>query len=304
MSQTSFDWDRLRIFYIVAEAGSFTEAGKKLHLSQSAVSRQIAALEDSLGIPLFHRHARGLVMTEAGESLFETARELSVKLLAAEGSIRENQGSPKGKLRIFATVGLGGVWLASRIGHFCELYPDIQVSLKIDDYDVDLTKAEADCGIQVKAPNQPGVIQRIITSYTVGLYASKEYLKKYGTPENPVDLDKHRIIAYGNAGDPYGDVNWPLIYGRENEAPRTPAIRTNSAYAMLNAVIHGAGITSIPDYMTEDYPTLTRLFPDLTPIKLNAYFVYPEALKNSKRIAIFRDFVVAEAKKTKFNYVP
>ena len=102
------DWDKLRIFHAVAEAGSFTHAGESLNLSQSAVSRQISALEDSLRVALFHRHARGLILTEQGELLYRTAHEVFGKLAMTEALLTESKDRPSGRLKITTTVGVGG----------------------------------------------------------------------------------------------------------------------------------------------------------------------------------------------------
>ena len=117
----AMDWDRLRIFHAVAEAGSFTHAGESLNLSQSAVSRQISALEESLKTPLFHRHARGLILTEAGEMLFNTVRDVFGKLASVETQITETRDRPSGLLRITASVAFGSVWLVPRVREFLEL---------------------------------------------------------------------------------------------------------------------------------------------------------------------------------------
>src|ERR1044071_2539069 len=122
------DWDKLRIFHAVAEAGSFTHAGEMLNLSQSAVSRQISALEESLKTPLFHRHARGLILTEAGEILYTTVRDVFGKLANVEAQITESRERPSGLLRITATVAFGSVWLVPRLREFLELYPDIEIN--------------------------------------------------------------------------------------------------------------------------------------------------------------------------------
>src|SRR5262245_34941204 len=127
------DWDKLRIFRAVAEAGSFTHAGALLNLSQSAVSRQISALEDSLRTPLFHRHARGLILTEQGEVLFETVRDVTAKLALAEAQLAESKERPTGLLRVTATVAFGSTWLAPRLHRFFELHPEIRVHMVVVD---------------------------------------------------------------------------------------------------------------------------------------------------------------------------
>ena len=127
------DWDKLRVFHAVAQAGSFTHAGEVLHLSQSAASRQISALELDLGVSLFHRHARGLVLTEQGELLFRTAHDVLMKLEAVQTRLKDSKEKPSGTLRVTTTVGLGSTWLAARIRRFVELYPEIQLQIRLED---------------------------------------------------------------------------------------------------------------------------------------------------------------------------
>jgi len=118
------DWDKIRIFHAVAEAGSFTHAGDTLNLSQSAVSRQISTLEQSLNVPLFHRHARGLILTEQGEDLYVTAHEVFHKVTMTEARLTESKERPEGPLKITTTIGFGSIWLTPRIKEFME---DLQV---------------------------------------------------------------------------------------------------------------------------------------------------------------------------------
>src|ERR1700716_4733211 len=191
------DWDKLRVFHAVAEAGSFTHAGEALNLSQPAARREISALEESLSVPLFHRHARGLILTEQGELLFRTAREVFAKLSMAEGLISESKDRPKGPLKITSSVAFGSTWLTPRIREFLDLYPEIQVSLVVDDSQLDLSMREADVAIRMTPPRQPDLIQRHLVSVQVHIYASPDYIKKYGLPQRPEDLDKHRVIVFG-----------------------------------------------------------------------------------------------------------
>ena len=154
----AMDWDKLRIFHAVADAGSFTHAGHDLGLSQSAVSRQISALEDALNVPLFHRHARGLILTEQGEMLYRTAHEVFTKLTAAQTRLMDSKEKPSGELRITTTVGLGSVWLTPRLREFSEIYPQINVTLLLDDLELDLSMREADVAIRLRRPTQPDLI--------------------------------------------------------------------------------------------------------------------------------------------------
>ncbi|HMA14321.1 MAG TPA: LysR family transcriptional regulator, partial [Kiloniellaceae bacterium] len=154
------DWDKLRIFHAVAEAGSFTHAGELLNLSQSAVSRQISALEDSLKVPLFHRHARGLILTEQGELLYRTAHEVFGKLAMTEAQLTESKDRPKGPLKITTTVAFGSHWLSARMSEFIEIYPEIECHLLLLDREVDLSMREADVAIRFSPPRQADLVQR------------------------------------------------------------------------------------------------------------------------------------------------
>jgi DNA-binding transcriptional LysR family regulator len=287
------DWDKLRVFHAVAEAGSFTHAGEALNLSQSAVSRQISALEESLSVPLFHRHARGLILTEQGELLFRTAREVFAKLAMTEAMLSESKDRPRGPLKVTTTVSFGSAWLAPRIREFTDLYPDIQVSLVVDDSELDLSMREADVAIRMSPPRQPDLVQRHLMTVRYYVYASPQYLKRFGTPQRPEDLDKHRLVVYGqDARPPVRNVNWLWEAGARPGHERRPIFMVNNVNAILRAVESGLGVAALPDFMAEETANLIRVLPEVSGPEIEAYFVYPEELRSSKRIAVFRDFLV------------
>jgi DNA-binding transcriptional LysR family regulator len=289
----AMDWDKLRVFHAVAEAGSFTHAGESLNLSQSAVSRQISALEESLSVPLFHRHARGLILTEQGELLFRTAREVFAKLAMAEGLISESKDRPKGPLKITTTVAFGSIWLTPRIREFLDLYPEIQVSLVVDDSELDLSMREADVAIRMSPPRQPDLIQRHLVSVQVHIYASNEYIQKYGMPQRAEELEEHRIIVYGeDARPPVPGVNWLLEVGVKSGQDRRPILTVNNTYGMLRAIMSGLGVAALPDFVANEHSGLVRVLPEVSGPPNEAYFVYPEELRTSKRISVFRDFLL------------
>jgi DNA-binding transcriptional LysR family regulator len=287
------DWDKLRVFHAVAEAGSFTHAGEALNLSQSAVSRQISALEESLNVPLFHRHARGLILTEQGELLYSTAREVFAKLAMTEGLLTESKDRPKGPLKVTTSVGFGSIWLTPRIREFLELYPDIQVAMVVDDSELDLSMREADVAIRMSPPRQPDLVQRHLMTVRVHLYAAPEYLKKHGTPRRAEELDQHRLVIYGDESRaPISNINWALEVGVKPGHERRPILQVNNTYGLLRAVSSGLGIAALADYVAAEAPDLVRVLPELTGPPVEAYFVYPEELRSSKRISVFRDFLI------------
>jgi DNA-binding transcriptional LysR family regulator len=288
------DWDKLRVFHAVAEAGSFTHAGETLNLSQSAVSRQIQALEEALQVPLFHRHARGLILTEPGETLNRTVREVFAKLAMTEALLTESRERPAGRLKITSTTGFGSTWLAPRLSRFLALYPDVSVTLLLDDSDLDLAMREADVAIRMHPPRQPDLIQRHLASFGWRVCGAAGYLKTAGIPQRAEDLDAHRLIVWGDHRPPIDEVNWLSEAGRRAGAPRRAAVEVNSLTGMLRAVQSGLGLAALPDYMGRDLEGLLQVLPELKAPRLDAYFVYPEEMRHSKRVAVFRDFLVAE----------
>ncbi len=287
------DWDKLRVFHAVAEAGSFTHAGDTLNLSQSAVSRQISALEEALQVPLFHRHARGLILTEQGESLNRTVREVFAKLAITEALLTESKEKPAGRLKVTTTMGFGSSWLAPRLHGFLEAYPDVSLSLLLDDSDLDLAMREADVAIRMHQPKQPDLVQRHLMSIQWHVCASADYLKKHGVPQRPEELDAHKLILFGEYHPPVSDINWLAEAGRRPGSPRRPMLEVNSTLAVQLAIRSGLGIGALPDYVMSESPDLVRILPDLKAPKVDVFFVYPEELRNSKRVAVFRDFLLA-----------
>jgi DNA-binding transcriptional LysR family regulator len=295
------DWDKLKVFHAAAEAGSFTHAGEQLGLSQSAVSRQVSALEQELSVSLFHRHARGLILTEQGELLYRTAHDVFMKLEAARTKLTDSRERPHGDLKVTTTMGLGIAWLTPRLGEFIDLYPDVRVQLITTDEELDLAMREADVAIRLRQPTQPDLIQRKLFAVHFHAYASPEYLKRFGTPRTLEDLDNHRILVLtGTIPNYLQSTNWLIEVARDGKGPRTPLLQINNILGIVTACRRGLGIAMLPDYLVEENGGLVLLFGESEAITLDAYFVYPEELKSVARIQVFRDFLVANAQRWKF----
>lgn len=295
------DWNKLRIFHAAAEAGSFTRAGEALNLSQSAISRQISALEDELGVALFHRHARGLKLTERGESLFRTAHEVQSKLAMAEAVLADVKDKPSGELKITTTVGFGSTWLTPRVGEFLDLYPDVTVDILLEDRMLDLSMREADIAIRMRESTQPDLVQRRLLTVHNHLYASPEYLQRFGTPTKLEDLLRHRIVTYGDdSPPPVPEINWVVSHARKAGITLRPRLTVNNIYSLLQAVEHSFGIAALPDYMIVSNPRVVQVLPDVEGPSFDTYFVYPDELRDSKKIAVFRDFLLSKVAAWKF----
>ena len=296
------DWDKLRIFQAAAEAGSFTHAGETLGLSQSAVSRQVSALEADLGAPLFHRHARGLILTEQGETLLKAVHDVSLKLDAVRSRLVDSREKPQGDLRVTTTMVLGANWLAPRLGEFVELFPEVRIQLLLSDDDLDISMREADVALRLREPIQPDLIRRRLFTVHFHAYASADYLKKSGQPRAEEDLDPHRLVAFGapTATHFLYDLNSLLTVGRDPKSPRAPHISINSLAAIIRAVEHGVGIAVLPDYCVTPNSGLVRLLPQADMPEMDCFLVYAEEMKNVARVQAFRDFLVSKAQRWRF----
>lgn len=297
------DWDKVRIFHAVADAGSFTHAGEALNLSQSAISRQISTLEQSLSVPLFHRHARGLILTEQGEELYNAAHDVVHKLAMAEARLTDSRERPQGELRVSTTVGFGSVWLTPRIKEFLDAYPEIDVSIVLAYSEPDLAMGEADVAIRLTPPTQPDLIQRHLMTFRHYIYASPDYLQEHGMPTTPEELSEHKIITFGEqVGDQTGlasTLNFLLDAGMPAPEQRSPVLQVNNIYGIYRAVLSGLGIGALPDYMVEGAANLVRVLPQLQSPETDVYYVYPEELRQSVRIAVFRDFLVRKVRESR-----
>lgn len=285
------DWDKLRIFHTVATAKSFTRAGEVMHLSQSAISRQVSALEEDLKASLFHRHARGLMLTEQGEILFRTVSDMLTRLSAVENALLESKERPQGPLKITAPVAFGTSWLAPHMREFLDLYPEIQVTLLVDDRELDLTMREADIALRLFPATHPDLIQKKIATLHNSVFASNQYLRMYGMPKKIEDLSRHKLITYGEDNLPFAEVNWLLHEGEDKENPRQPVFRINSLFGMMKAMEASIGIAGLPDYLAAKRPGVTRVLPDVKGPTTDVYFIYSMEMRNSKRVGVFKEFL-------------
>jgi len=286
------DWEKLRLFHCVADAGSFTEAARRLHMSQPALSRQIAALEDQLGAKLFHRHARGLVLTHEGEQLAEMAHEVSDRVDRARMAIEASRDRPTGEVRLAAAVTFGSTWLARQMGDFITKYPELRVELVLADGESDLSRREADCAVRFHAPVQTDLIRRALPPIRYRICASAEYLASHGEPNALADLDRHRLIAYGsNAPETLREINWLLETG-DRAHPRTPVLTVNSTFGVLNAVETGAGIALLPAYLVGLSGKVRPVLRNVQTPVIRPWFCYPSELKGSVRVGAVRDFLM------------
>lgn len=294
------DWDKLRTFHAAADTGSLTAAAEKVELSQSAVSRQIAALEEELGVPLFHRHARGLILTGPGKILQQSTIQMATIAAVAESNLKDARDKPQGELLITAPIGFGSTWLAPRLGEFMDSYPEVTLKLILDDRELDLTTLEAECAVRLWQATHADLIQRKLFSVKTSLYASKSYVATHGAPASLSELDNHRLIAYGaKESDEMKRLDFVLTMGRDPQKPRIADMSVNNISALVNAVDAGLGIGGLPTYLAEKQPELVQILPEHPGNELDVFFIYPADLRRSKRIAAFRQYLIEQTSEWK-----
>ena len=286
------DWDKLRIFHAVADAGSLTHAGDKLNLSQSAVSRQIRGLEESLNATLFHRHARGLILTEQGELLHDATTAMNKRLDTAAARIRDSEEEVFGDLRVTTTLGFGTLWLAPRLVKLYEQYPDLRVDLMLEERVLDLPMREADVAIRMKEPSQADLIRKRLMTVKMQIFANQKYLDANGVPDSLDDLVYHRLICQSVDAAQVG-ASSTLVQHLLTYEVRS-LLTVNNYFGVLQAVLQHLGLGILPDYVSAEDDRLIRVIPDVESADIPVFLAYPEELRQSKRIAAFRDFVQEE----------
>jgi len=295
------DWDKLKIFHAVAEAGSFTSATVILNISQSAISRQIQSLEEDLKVKLFERHARGLTLTQNGEYVYKTAHEVISKIKEIETSLGDQKNKPTGKLTITTVRSFGTHWLTPRIQEFMNLNPEIEVELIFDDKELDLSTRQADIGIFMRRPKQLNYIQRKLVDINYHIYGSTKYLGTYGIPKTINDLTKHRFISFGKgAPSPVFNPDWALKLGRKDNSKIKPVMKVNSVMGLLLAVESGVGLAALPDYLVSQSNNVVKVLPKSEGPITEAHFVYPQSLKSIARVQAFKNFLYSKLSETKF----
>lgn len=286
------DWDKLKIFKAVCDAGSLTKASKKLHLTQSSLSRQISKLEDELGVALFHRHARGLMPTHHGDILYDSACRIDRLLDDTQEELSRSQSELSGNLRISAPVTFGTHWLIRKLTYFTGKYPALKVDLSLSDERVDLRKREADVGLRFGFDDETALYQRYLCSFRWRLYASSGYLLR-GSIKSQDDLKDHRFINMLEPSNGWLEQGAQFLKKAASLAGDDPHIdvQVNDLAGLLEAVRTGLGVTALPEFAVTDAMPIEEVATDLEGPEFDMYLVCAPELRGSERIDAFYAFV-------------
>jgi DNA-binding transcriptional LysR family regulator len=287
-----FDWEKAKTFYYVAKHGSFMSAARFLNISQPALSRQVIALEQHLGCPLFTRHRDGLNLTRKGEELFAI---IGTTFIDLKGFTRDTHAktaaNKKRKIRIATTHAITAYILGDLIFKYNEEYPDIIFEIISSDHLIDIVLNDVDITIRPYDSAAQGVQQEPLFTLEKWLYASPKYLEKYGEPRVVEDLKEHRIIAPAHPQEyPYSELTWILKLGMPKGQFHEPVFTSNSIECLIKAAKNGVGIIgSYPKMEIIRQSNLTHILPDVKDKEIQLHFIYPNYLKKDTKIAELKE---------------
>jgi len=284
----NFDWDKAKSFYYVAKVGSVTEGAKFLNITQSALSRQMMILEDSLSFKLFIRTPKGISLTRKGEELLSIVEKafLDLKGFTYTQKAMVHNGQ-KRKIRIAATHADAAYIINELILDYNQDHPHLVFEIIADDRFLDLMFNDVDIAISPFDPQAKNVQQEFLFSLQKKLYASREYLQKYGEPQTVEDLKEHRFLAFGYPGGilPYALVNWSLTLGMPKGKLREPVYTSNSLECLIEAAERGIGIYASYERMSIlRKAQLVNVLPNIVYEEAPAYLIYPDYLVKDAEI--------------------
>ena len=288
------DWDKIRVFRAVAIAGSLTHAGDSLKLSQSAVSRQINALEKDLNSKLFHRHARGLILTEQGDLLLKAAEKMAKYFDSGRAKIRDTVDGVEGELRVTTTIAFGTLFLAPRISNLYKKFPNLRINLMLEEKVLDLPMREADVAIRMQEPNQADLIRRKLMFVQLKFYSSRKYINLYGEPKSIAEFRNHRMIC--QSPDAPQVASGAQFIKPFLDKHQGPVMLVNSYFGVLQGIQNDFGIGALPNYVEVDTEQLVPVLPTASSDLVPVFLAYPEELKKSRKVDVFKNFVINEIK--------
>ncbi|MGR9308246.1 LysR family transcriptional regulator [Rhizobium leguminosarum] len=280
------NWDDVRIFLAVARTGQILAASKRLGLNHATLSRRLTSLEEALKTRLFIRRTNGCELTAEGEVFLASAERMETEMLAAQASLGHTDTAIAGTVRVGAPDGFGVSFLAPRVGKLIERHPELKIQLVPVPRSFSLSQREADIAITLERPEQGRLVSSKLTDYTLGLYASCDYLASRGTPGDIDALKAHPRIGYVE------DLIFTASLNFSGEVMRSwdASFEISTAIGQTEAVRSGAGIGILHDYIARQYPELQRILPDVS-IRRAYWTTYHETARDLMRVRTVADFV-------------
>lgn len=281
----------MHAFRRIVDRGSFARAAEDLGVSSALLSREVRLLEESLGTSLLSRTTRSMALTEAGQQYYDEVSGILEAVGAVEARIREGAGAVRGHLKVNAPSSFGQVVIAPMLPAFLRAYPDLRVSLSLDDRVLDMVEGGFDVSIRVR-PSLPDTALRVrrIGAMRQGIFAAPAYLARAGTPQTPKDLTAHRIIGFLLAEHL---TTWALEGpGAPVRIELDPPVRVGNSMALRDLLIAGEGLGTLPDFLS-DGPVaagdLVPVLPDWTLPVPGIYALSASRLGMEAKVTAFLD---------------
>ena len=280
------NWDDARMFLAVARTGQLLAASRRLGVNHATLSRRVSALEEALKTRLLIRRTNGCDLTAEGEAFLRAAERMETEMLAVQASIGRIDTAVAGTVRVGAPDGFGVSFLAPRLGRLTARHPELKIQLVPVPRSFSLSQREADIAITLERPEQGRLVSSKLTDYTLGLYASRDYLAENGTPETVEELKAHRRVGYVE------DLIFTASLNFTGEIMRSwdASFEISSATGQTEAVRSGAGVGILHDYIARQYPELVRLLPDNS-IRRAYWTTWHESARDLARVRTVAEFV-------------
>jgi DNA-binding transcriptional LysR family regulator len=282
------DWDDLRYFLAVLQAGSLAGASKALGIHATTVGRRIEVLEARAGTALFERHGRAWVPSAAGRALRARAERMQAEMLALEREIDGADARLDGTVRVTATEMLATRFITPHLSAFAARHPGIVLDLVCTNRPVDLAKREADIALRLSRPREPSLVTRRLAAIPLALYASQAYLRERGTPDAPDEhLRGHDVLLFADA----------RAFAIENDwmAPRLEGtrivLRSDSVSSIFGASVAGVGIALLPQIVADAEPGLERIPTSTIPEPRVIWQTIHEDLRENARVRAVLSFI-------------
>jgi DNA-binding transcriptional LysR family regulator len=282
------DLNDIVVFTKVVETKSFTGAADALGLPKSTVSRKLAQLEERLGVRLVQRTTRKLALTEIGEAYYERCSRIVADIAAAEQLVTDMQSTPRGRLRVTASVDFATRFLGEIVAEFLAQHPEINVELEATDRVVDLIEDGFDLAVRFGQMPESTLIARKLCSLYLILTASPAYLARRGTPKTVEELDEHDHVLFTPVSR---NQTWTLVHGEQSYDFGRPArLASNNYGAVVDVARAGSGIALISEFMVGDElktGKLVRVLPEWQTRPTDVHAVYPARQNVPPRLTLF-----------------
>jgi len=294
---------RLVLFADVIDSGSFSSAAKNRSVNRSLVSKQIANLEEELGVRLLHRTTRSLSLTDAGHAVFEHARSLRHQLLETDALVDSIREGVSGELRISSTTHFGRLHVMPVIKSLVEEYPSLNIDLRLEDRYVDIVGERFDVAVRVTDPVDSSLVARKLTDNPLIMVASPAYLQQHGIPTSIEELNNHRFVVYAGQNGPLS--TWAYHQGSEIiNFDMNVTIKANDGYALLKTALDGLAIALLPRFVSCTDLNAGKLVQVIPEIKLETfspiYVMYPSRRHVPKKTRLFIDYMVNYVRQQNF----